>query len=153
MIGLVIFWSVHDWIKAHKSATKRWLSLFTYPLRTYGGTHFFIINPKQDKIEYQPHDLIYKEYSDLKELLEEYSDVNYVALTSKGDLLLKNYIHPKEDIIYVTGSDYGDLFKEMFLGYKTDFIKITCGNIPLWANQASTIALYDRAVKHGINGN
>jgi len=76
------------------------------------------------------------------------------VLTGRSTQMLRDYTHPKGDTIYVTGSDYADVEFKKFIGHKADFIGIACGEIPLWANQASTIALYDRKVKEiGINRN
>lgn len=151
-LGVVAYWSVHPWVTAHKSGPKRWISLYAYTLRAFGGTDLILIGRSLPK--YVSHDFNFRGYPSLELALKDYSNAKLVALMSDTSanvkiVNLEDYHHPKGNVLYIAGSDYGDVeVGKLLKSGRCDFVRIeTPVDFALWAHVAVAIALYDRNQK------
>lgn len=149
MIGVVAYWSVHPWILCDRSGPKRWMSLYSYTLRSFGVTDLIMIGT--DIPDHVPYGVNYRTYPELGVFLNDNPDVKLVALTAQGTQSLKDYVHPVGDVLYVLGSDYGDVeLKTLQARGNCDFVRIDVMETGiLWAHIALGIVLNDRSTKMG----
>ena len=144
-VGLIVCWNTHAWITSHPGGPKRWLSFYIFAMQAFGADTLILIGGP--KIEHG-YDVIYKQYSTVKEALKDYPDFKVVSLSAKAKKTLQEYKHPKNKVLYLVGYDYGDI--PDVPGDKLKIENYTNSTV-LWSQNCVAILLYDRYIKNGAN--
>ena len=151
MIGLAIYWDVHDGFVSVTGGAKRWLSTFLFSLEAFGYTELFVIgNPNI----VHGYNIQHQEYPDIEDVFNEYPNADIVACVGSVPenitaIPLNEFNHPEGDTIYVIGGDYGDIEFDKLPEERTSYIHIESATDMknFWSMVVAGIVLRDRYVK------
>jgi len=133
MSGICFHWELPASISANPKAVKKLLLHWSHTAKCFGIKDIYLIDVDKTGAFIGDNQVNCKVIKSLDELKGK------LVFVEQGGKSLTEFKHPK-DCIYVFGSDYGSL-------PKAD-VSIEA-ELPLYAEQACAIVLYDRSIKCG----
>jgi hypothetical protein len=155
MVGALVYESFHEGMLECIGGLKRWLSIYVFPLISFGGNYIGVVGDREIEHGYN---ITYERFSDITEALDKYENLRLCVLVGNYDgavTSLENYQHPVDNILYVLGLDYGDVEFDKLEAYKDrcDFVHINTKDdfSSMWSHTILGITLWDRFRKNGSN--
>ena len=77
MVGAIVYESFHEGMLECIGGLKRWLSIYVFPLISFGGEYIGVIGDMEIEHGYN---ITYERFSDITEALDKYSDLKLCVL-------------------------------------------------------------------------